>query len=49
MHFSLNMYFRVNPKYSQIHQNELLRLLMEIVKMEMIMVRLNLEEVKKQG
>ena len=37
--------FKVDPN----HQNELLRLLMKVVKMEMILVRLNLGAVRELG
>ena len=41
--------FSCKSKVELIHQNELLRLLMEIIKMKMIMVRLNLDAVREQG
>ena len=46
MHHSFKMYFHVNPKKSQVHRSERLRLLMKIVR---IKIKKNLVAAKEKG
>ena len=46
---SLKMYFHVDPKKRQVHQNESLKLLMKIARITIKMVRWNLDVAKEHG